>query len=324
MTALRWLGFGVLGLVSVVASGAAYVRLAYPKVGAAPATVVERTDEKRARGAYLAEHVAMCVDCHSERDYTRYSAPVRPGSFGQGGERFGRDLGMPGELVAGNITPHALGSWSDGEIMRALTTGVTRDGRALFPLMNYPGYATLCRSDLEALVVYLRGLPSIASEPAATELDFPVNLIVRTLPKEAQTPAHCPDPQDTVAYGRYLVGIAGCADCHTPRKGGDLVPELAFSGGVPLPAPAGGIMPSANITPDEKTGIGSWSREAFIQRFAMYRDPANVAPVEPNGRSTLMPWSMFAGMTDADLGAMYDYLRTVKPIETGAAHVAAR
>jgi len=320
---VRWLGLGLVALICAAGAGAAYLFLKFPIIEPAAAASIEPSADKLARGAYLAEHVAVCVDCHSERDFTRFSGPTKPGTVGRGGERFGHDLGLPGELYATNITPYALGSWSDGEIARAITSGVTPDGRALFPLMNYPGYAKLCRSDLEALVTYVRALAPIANDTPKSSLDFPLNMIVRTLPKPARLSDTCPDTADTKAHGKYLVTVASCADCHTPRNGPDPIPELALSGGNAMPLATGGTVVTKNITPDA-SGIGSWSREAFIARFAAYRDPANLPKVERNGFNTAMPWSMYAGMSDADLGAIYDYLRTVPKVKSANPSVATR
>jgi mono/diheme cytochrome c family protein len=264
----------------------------------------------------LVEHVVVCVDCHSERDYSRYSAPVRAGTFGQGGERFGHEIGIPGELVAPNITPAGIASWSDGELARAITSGVSADGHALFPLMNYPSYASMCERDLHAVLGYVRSLPAIQHAPPRSSLDFPVNWIVRTLPAPATTPKRCPDESDSVARGKYLVTQASCAECHTRHEGGAPVVGQEFAGGARFPLPSGYVARSANITPDRETGIGNWSKEMFVQRFAAFRDPAAQHPVRAQEPNTPMPWSMFAGMTDADLGAIYDYLRTLPAVKT--------
>jgi hypothetical protein len=58
------------------------------------------------------------------------------------------------------------------------------------------------------------------------------------------------------------------------------------------------------------------TREEFIGRFKAFAaiNLAN-APDAPAGHNTVMPWLAFAGMTENDLGAIYDYLKTVKPIE---------
>jgi mono/diheme cytochrome c family protein len=319
--ALRWLGYGLLTLVCLAAAGVGALYLAYPIMAEPEQKPIEPSEEKLARGAYLAEHVAVCVDCHSQRDWSRYSGPVDKAEYGKGGERFGHDLGLPGEIYSANITPGRLGSWSDGEIVRALTSGVTPDGRALFPLMNYPAYAKLCRQDVEALVSYVRTLtPSDNVVPERT-LDFPLNLIVRTLPTPATLSDACPDKSDTVKQGGYLVNMAGCQDCHTPRKGNDLDVDRAFSGGVSMQL-NGATVTTKNLTPDA-SGLGGWSRRTFIERFAYYRDRANLHHVDPGELQTPMPWSMYAGMSDDDLGAIYDFLRTVKPVQTAPQAVAA-
>jgi mono/diheme cytochrome c family protein len=73
----------VVGLVIILIS---YVMLALPDVGPPPDLKVERTEPRIARGAYLANHVAVCMDCHSKRDFNEYAGPIIPGTLGQGGE----------------------------------------------------------------------------------------------------------------------------------------------------------------------------------------------------------------------------------------------
>jgi hypothetical protein len=76
------------------------------------------------------------------------------------------------------------------------------------------------------------------------------------------------------------------------------------------------VVASANITPDNETGIGTWSKDMFIQRFKQF-SPAVYKPqqIGANGVNTTMPWLMYAGMTESDLGAIYAYLRTIQPIK---------
>jgi hypothetical protein len=38
-------------------------------------------------------------------------------------------------------------------------------------------------------------------------------------------------------------------------------------------------------------------------------------PAKSMEYNTVMPWTMFAGMTERDLGAIYKYLRSVKSIK---------
>jgi len=76
----------------------------------------------------------------------------------------------------------------------------------------------------------------------------------------------------------------------------------------------GNIIRSANITPDKATGIGNWSREAFLQRFKGLSDPAKAADVPKGGFQTVMPWYKYSGMKENDLKSIYAYLRTIKPV----------
>jgi mono/diheme cytochrome c family protein len=313
-----------LGLVAVVACGAGYFQLTFPKYAPADANLhVSADPELRARGEYLAEHVAVCVDCHSERDFDRYSGPLREGTRGKGGQKFGHEMGLPGELVAPNITPAGIGEWSDGELQRALTSGVTREGRALFPLMNYLAYGQLCERDVHAVMSYVRSFAPIDHQPERSHLDFPVNMLVKTLPKPTAAPKHCPDAKDPVALGEYLVNTAGCRDCHTPRAGGQPIPGKDFAGGSAFPLPSGYVAHSKNITPDAVSGIGGWTQDMFVKRFAAYRDASAMPRVVANGPNTPMPWSMYAGMSDEDLAAIYAYLRTTPAVSTVAAETVA-
>ena len=76
--------------------------------------------------------------------------------------------------------------------------------------------------------------------------------------------------------------------------------------------PGGGTLRSANISMDPETGIGKWSRRAFIQRFKAYTDSSYVAPSVAEGEyNTIMPWMMYGNMTEEDLGAIYAYFKTL-------------
>lgn len=84
-----------------------------------------------------------------------------------------------------------------------------------------------------------------------------------------------------------------------------------FSGGREFQFPGGAIVRGSNITPDDETGIGKWSKETFVERFKMYADTAFVSPtVNPGDFNTVMPWLMYCQMTEQDLSAIYEYLPT--------------
>ena len=71
--------------------------------------------------------------------------------------------------------------------------------------------------------------------------------------------------------------------------------------------------PSANITPHSSNRIEAWSRDNFIGVFSSFAPPEG-SEIPGNDINTVMPWSRYAGMTDADLGAIYEYLRTVEAV----------
>src|SRR5690606_36457728 len=82
--------------VILIVCGIAFVNFTFPKVSPAPELTIEHGPDRVARGAYLANHVAIRVDCHSERDFSLFSGPIKPGTFGSGGERFDQSMGFPG------------------------------------------------------------------------------------------------------------------------------------------------------------------------------------------------------------------------------------
>lgn len=308
------LGILVGLLVIAVIAVFGYVMFALPNVGEPQNVTVEITPERLERGSYLANHVAICMDCHSHRDWKYFAGPIIPGTEGKGGEAFLEEYGFPGDIYSKNITPAALGDWSDGELIRAITCGVSRDGEPFFPLMPYPAYAKMATEDVYSIVAYLRTLKPIENEVPESKLNFPLNLIVRTIPQPAD-PQPLPSPSDTLAYGKYLTSMAACAECHTPMEKGEPKPGMNFAGGMEFNLPFG-LVRSANITPDEETGIGSWDRREFIDRFKEYADSAaGHRPVNQGDFNTIMPWIVYSGMTEEDLGAIYAYLRTQKPVE---------
>ncbi|MGH7491117.1 MAG: c-type cytochrome [bacterium] len=305
---------GIVGLVLVLGVGGfIYLHVAFPKVGEAEDLKIQPTPAMIARGKYLAHHITVCIDCHSTRDFDYFSGPLVPGTEGQGGMEFPDKIGT---FYPPNITAAALGDWSDGEILRAFTSGVNKNGEPLFPFMPYPIYSRLSEEDARAIVAYLRTLPPIPNEVPRTKLNFPLSLIVRTIPKPYQ-PQPSPPPSDALAYGKYLNTIAGCQFCHTPidDKGAPIA-EMDFAGGQEFRLPWGEVVRTANnITPENDTGIGAWDEAYFTGRFREYADSSGAhIPVAKGEGNTVMPWTLYAGMTDEDLKAIYAYLRSITPI----------
>lgn len=112
--------------------------------------------DKVKHGFYLST-IAHCMECHTTEKDGRLD--FRTG-LGKGGQEF---KGPWGVSVARNITSHktkGLGGWTDAEIKRAITAGVSRDGAKLKPPMGFGYYARLKPADLDAIVAYLRTVPA--------------------------------------------------------------------------------------------------------------------------------------------------------------------
>jgi mono/diheme cytochrome c family protein len=118
--------------------------------------------------------------------------------------------------------------------------------------------------------------------------------------------ANFASPPDThqplVEQGRYLATAGDCVSCHTRTNG------APFSGGRPLNTPFG-VIYSANITPDPKTGIGAWSEQQFERalREGIAADGTHLYPA--------FPYTAYTKVTDQDVHAIYAYLRTLKPVD---------
>ena len=306
----------IIALLAVVVLGAAWFVFNFtvllPRDIPVPEITLPTAPEEIERGRYLATHVAVCMDCHSRRNWDYFAGPIIPGTLGKGGEVFDRSTGLPGVLTSKNITPYNLGDWSDGELFRAITGGLQKDGDALFPLMPYDSYRTMDERDVLAIMAYLRTIAPIENDVGDHELDFPLSLIVNSIPLEAELSTVNRD--DPLEYGEYLATLSGCTWCHTPINATQqLIPEQSLAGGHDF-FMGGFIVRAANISPDVETGIGSWSEEQFIARFREYQGEAGRSiPLGEEGYNSLMPWTMYADMTDADLGAIYTFLMQSEP-----------
>lgn len=311
---IKIIGVLLLILAILVVGAITYVTKTMPNIHTPADLKVELTPERLARGQYLANSVCVCMDCHSTRDWNTFSAPLVPGTLGKGGERFDESMNFPGTLFSKNLTPFGLKDWSDGEIYRAITSGVSKDGHPFFPVMPYPNYNKLATEDVYSIIAYLRSLAPLETEKyAESKINFPVNIIMHTIPEPAK-PMERPAVTDPT-YGEYMVNASACMECHTKTEKGKKVGE-PFAGGFAFTFPNGSVVRSMNITP-HADGIGAWDKATFIARFKMYTDSSYVPqPVDWTKADfqTVMPWTMYARMTEEDLGAIYDYLRSVPAV----------
>jgi len=123
-------------------------------------------------------------------------------------------------------------------------------------------------------------------------------------------PASVRADEAQIARGKYLVGIAGCTDCHTPGYFFGKPDMEKYLGGsdVGFEMPGLGVFVGRNITPDEETGIGAWSEEDIIRALQTGQ--------RPDGRelAPIMPWHAFATLTKEDVTAIAAYLKSIPPV----------
>lgn len=261
------------------------------------------------RGEYLVRNVALCLHCHSELDDSAEGIQIKPALAG-GGKTFAVEA-IPW-LTAPNLTPDAdtgAGRWSDDALARAIREGVSHDGRALFPMMPYVNYRQMSDEDLAAVIAYLRSLPAVRRENPATAVPFPVNRFINNVPEPLTGAVPEPDISMPEKRGAYLTTLASCSDCHTPRdERGQYLEHLKFAGGNLIEhQPTWKPRATSNITPGVN-GIPYYTEELFIEMLRTGR-------VRERKIADVMPWAHYRHMTDADLKAIFAYLKTVKPID---------
>ncbi|MET0967870.1 MAG: cytochrome c [Tardiphaga sp.] len=123
--------------------------------------------------------------------------------------------------------------------------------------------------------------------------------------REIERPQPSSFASDVVARGEMLVGIGDCIVCHTSHGG------APYAGGKALATPFG-VLFSTNITPDEKTGIGRWSLDAFrrAMRDGVARDGSFLYPA--------FPYEHYTHLTDPDIEAIYAFLMTRRAVDSPA------
>jgi mono/diheme cytochrome c family protein len=142
---------------------------------------------------------------------------------------------------------------------------------------------------------------ALAVLPAITEPARAQNTSAPSHDASANTRAAA--PRNTLAaQGQYVATEADCMSCHTAPGG------QPYAGGYPLKSPLGTLY-GPNITPDPDTGIGSWSKADFIKalRQGIGKDGSYLYPA--------MPYEDYTKMTDADMDALWAYMRSVRPVK---------
>ena len=272
-----------------------------------PATSI-KADTSQAvinRGKYLAENVAHCGACHGDMSKMEHLNSVSELPL-SGGFLF--DLPI-GQIYAVNITSDVttgIGALTDEQLVGALRYGISHKGKTLLPLMPYQNMSD---EDLTALISYLRTLPPVTNtvpEKSYNLLGKTINaFVLRPKGPDGQNPTQL-TPDTGITYGAYLANnVANCTGCHTPFDPATGKPTgEPYSGGNKFNSVRKNnvVCVSPNITPHEQYGrITNWTKEQFIQRFR-------------NGRlipDSEMPWNFYRNMSDNDLTAIYNYLKSL-------------
>jgi mono/diheme cytochrome c family protein len=303
---LALLALVVVGVAGLITSVGWEVVLG-PKARPVTDRAFDATEARLARGRYLVEGPAHCFHCHSEHDLASPEFPTIAQTRGGGWELPEPSLGR---LYAPNITSDpetGIGGWSDDEIARAIQEGVSRDGRALFPVMPYFQYAQLDEEDIASIIVYLRTVPPVRKPNVTRELVFPLEYIVKTIPEPLTEPSRSHPSSTPVERGRYLATVADCTDCHTPSDAnGEPLPGLAFGGGMPFVMPGADPVFSMNITPDP-SGIAHYDEAFFLDVIKSGRLPARLL-------NHVMPFEFYRNMTDDDLRDLFAFLQSLPPV----------
>ena len=252
------------------------------------------------RGEYLAR-AGDCVSCHTAQGGAPYAGGLR--------------LDTPfGYMLAPNITPDpetGIGRWSSADFYRALHDGVNKHGQDMYPTMPYDFYTRVTRDDIEAIYAYLRTVKPVRNDVTVNHLYFPFDQrwsMAAWRELYFSEGAYRPDLARTAAWNRggYLVeGLGHCSDCHSPRNLlGGIEKSKDFNGAV-----IDGWF-ALDLTSDIATGLGAWSVDeiATYLKTGVYRGrTTTLGPMAEVIRNSL------SHLTDADLKAMAEYLKSIPP-----------
>jgi mono/diheme cytochrome c family protein len=298
---LKWAGSILTGLLTLipalllVLALIGFYKLNQPHANPVSNIQVARTPAQIARGKQLA---AICISCHTNGNQLPLSGTNMLDKFGF----------IPlGTFYAPNLTPSGnIRDWSDGEIIRAIREGVHKNGRTLL-VMPAGDFRNMSDEDVQALVAYLRSQPATGEPTPDNQFNLLGAIIINLFDfRTAQQPTgSIAAPQiGTKEYGKYMVDVIGCRDCH-----GDQLQGKADNG---QPGPP----PGPNLT----LLIPQWTEEQFMTFFNKGTMPggSQVPMVTlPTGfTEPRMNWPMVrAATTDDELKAMYAYLHSLPPVD---------
>jgi cytochrome c553 len=214
-----------------------------------------------------------------------------------------------GTLYAPNLTPGGdIDDWTDGEVIRAIREGIHKDGRALLIMPSNIG-RNASDEDVQAIVAFLRSQPPTGGPTPPNQFNLLGALFLNLSDfRMAQTPVSnvIAPPPGTAAYGKYMVDILACRECHGDQLQGD--------DGTPGPT----------LGPNLTKTMPFWTEAQFMNFFNTGQYPSGstvpILTLSSGFSSPRMPWDEIrASATDAELKAMYAYLHSLSPVDDGPA-----
>ncbi|MDX2011901.1 MAG: cytochrome c [Myxococcaceae bacterium] len=259
--------------------------------------VVPTPGDDVAHGRYLAT-IGACLECHTPR-LSNDPERLDEAKLMSGGTPFGGPWGV---VHTANVSAVAA-AYQPAHLEAAIR------GQLSFKFqMPTDLYAAYAADDMRDLVAFLRSLSPVDVPAPTNQLADgyrpPLPLTPRTVRETAPTGV-------TVERGEYLVHVAICKDCHSPRAadGVSYDEERRMSGGgIGIKVSNAWLVPP-NLTNDPETGLGRWSDDEIIAAFrtGKRKDGRRLHPVMPARVA-------YAEMTDDDAKAIVAYLRALPPI----------
>lgn len=315
------------------------------------------------RGEYLAT-IGVCAACHTppavsetpsgdpavleqerkfrtDPDWFAYLDPKGTGERHMSGGvpfilRFGSQPGQDGIVVTKNITPDpdtGIGLWCEDDIVRALRTGIRKNGEKLFLFPPHTFYKNLTDYDARSLAVYLQSLAPVRHVVLDRSLPFPLGN-----QPEVPTSLSVAPTGRTRERARYLMNaLVGCKECHSYHEGGLITNKLnEFLGGDPIdPISAFRFGPDLPLRQTDK-GWATFPYPGYavlyggnLTRFGVGGDLSHVpasdivraikqgisTQLDPHGRplplAHVMMWQFYSSMTDDDAYAIAEFIKTL-------------
>jgi mono/diheme cytochrome c family protein len=247
------------------------------------------------KGKYLVD-VGDCVACHTADKSQPFAG--------------GRAIPTPfGTIFSANITPDretGIGAWSEDDFYRAMHEGRGPHGERLYPAFPYPYFTKLTREDVNAIRAYLLSLQPIRNSPPANRLTWPLNSrpLMGAWDSLFFSPGEfVPNANKSAEWNRgaYLVEGAGhCGACHTEKNlaGADKTHKALR--GAPIQN-----WTAPSLLPDERNGLGRWSKEDIAEYLKTGRNRYSGA----TGLMGEVVVNSTAKLTDEDLDAIATYLK---------------